>query len=95
MAHTKSQQYSTQQQGDPDERGHITETNAPQIIPIEQQVHLTAGILILIGLALGYAFTSWFYLIPLFVAIGFISSGLSGFCTMSHMLRQMPWNQNQ
>jgi len=62
-------------------------------MPLEQQVHLTAGILIIVGMILAYVFSSLFYVIPLLVGIGFVVSGLTGHCTMSAILKEMPWNQ--
>ncbi len=94
MAQTKSKQNQAKEaKTDTQKWADTIDLPVQHTMPIEQQVHLTAGLLILIGVVFGYVCTPWFYLIPLFVGIGLISSGLTGYCTMSAILRQMPWNQ--
>ncbi len=91
MVKAKSKKHYAKQSTQP----HLETITLPvqHTMPVEQQVHLTAGLLILISLVFGYIFTPWFYIIALIVGVGLISSGLTGYCTMSAILRQMPWNQ--
>lgn len=58
-----------------------------------RQVQIAAGGLILIGVVLGYAVNSSFFLLSGFVGVGLMFAGISGFCGMARLLDKMPWNQ--
>ncbi len=60
---------------------------------LQQQVPLTAGTGIVLGLIGGWYLTPWFYLLPLFIGIGLISWGITGECTIEKILNHMPWNK--
>ena len=47
----------------------------------------------LIGVALGYAFNSGFFLLSAFVGAGLTFAGITGFCGMARLLALMPWNR--
>lgn len=72
------------------EQGLKMIVNSDMTVP--RQVHLAAGILFLSALVLGFAFSPWFYLIGLVVALGLIVSGTTGVCTLTRILDKMPWN---
>ncbi|GAB2938848.1 rhodanese family protein [Hafnia psychrotolerans] len=64
-----------------------------QPLPIMRQVQIAAGILILIGIVLGYTLDKNFFLLSGFVGAGLLFAGLSGWCGMAILLAKMPWNR--
>ena len=64
-----------------------------QPLPLMRQVQIAAGALILLGVALGYAFSSVFFLLSAFVGAGLTFAGITGFCGMARLLALMPWNR--
>jgi rhodanese-related sulfurtransferase len=72
----------------------VTRSGGKAGIPLDGQVRIALGVMILI---------CWFgarwvpgigYLVPL-LAAGFIFSGITGFCGMAIILGKAPWNQNR
>lgn len=53
--------------------------NKSQPLPLMRQVQIAAGGLILIGVVLGYAVNSSFFLLSGFVGAGLMFAGISGF----------------
>lgn len=66
-------------------------TKAP--LPLNQQVQVAAGSLILTGVALGVAVNPAFIGLSAFVGAGLTFAGLTGNCAMGVLLAQMPWNR--
>lgn len=64
-----------------------------QPLPVMRQVQIVAGILILSGVALGYAVDSRLFLLSGFVGAGLLFAGVSGWCGMAKLLYTMPWNR--
>ena len=64
-----------------------------QPIDIMRQVQIAAGMLILIGAALGVSVSPLFYALSAFVGAGLLFAGVTGFCGMAHLLALMPWNR--
>lgn len=64
-------------------------------ISIQRQVMITAGLLIVIGMSLGYFINPGFYALAAFVGLGLMFAGLSGFCGLALALEAMPWNQTK
>ena len=64
-----------------------------QPLPVMRQVQIVAGILILIGVGLGYTTDSRFFLLSGFVGAGLLFAGVSGLCGMASLLLKMPWNR--
>lgn len=63
------------------------------VISLERQVRIAAGILILLGVILGFNLSSsWFYLSG-FVGAGLIFAGVTDYCGMALLLGRAPWNQ--
>ena len=63
------------------------------VLPINQQVQVAAGSLILLGVTLGTLINPLFIGISAFVGAGLTFAGLSGTCTMGLILARMPWNR--
>lgn len=64
-----------------------------QPLPLMRQVQIAAGSLALLGVVLGYAVNSAFFLLSGFVGAGLILAGVTGFCGMARILDKMPWNR--
>jgi rhodanese-related sulfurtransferase len=62
-------------------------------LPLDRQMQLTAGFLVLIGVILGIFINPWFNIISGFVGMGLMFAGLSGWCGMIKLLALMPWNK--
>ena len=73
--------------------GLPTVFSAKKCIPLDQQVRLTIGIIILIGMACGYWVAEAWYLLPVVAGLGLVNSGLTGWCGMAKILAKMPWNK--
>lgn len=63
--------------------------------PLElmRQVQIAAGLLVLLGVGLGFAVSPAFFGVSAFVGAGLAFAGVSGFCGMARVLAVMPWNQ--
>lgn len=65
---------------------------AKNILPVERQMQITAGVMIITGVALAHISFEWIYL-SLFVGCGLTFAGLTGWCGMVKLLAKMPWNK--
>lgn len=75
-----------------EEAGHETGSHTTRL-PIMRQVFIGAGGLILGGVLLTHFINSAFILIPLFVSLGLLVSGITGWCGLALLLGKMPWNK--
>ncbi|MBP9836515.1 MAG: rhodanese-like domain-containing protein, partial [Candidatus Pacebacteria bacterium] len=75
-----------------EEAGYETGSHTGRL-PIMRQVFIGAGGLVLGGLLLTHFVNYTFILIPLFVSLGLLLSGLTGWCGMALLLSKMPWNK--
>lgn len=64
-----------------------------QTISLERQVRIAAGLLVLVGSALGYFVHPYFIGLPAFVGAGLTFAGVTDTCGMGMLLARMPWNQ--
>lgn len=67
--------------------------DSSQPLPLMRQVQIAAGSLALLGVILGYAVNSAFFLLSGFVGAGLTLAGVTGFCGMARVLNIMPWNR--
>ncbi|WP_172729014.1 rhodanese family protein [Kluyvera cryocrescens] len=73
--------------------GLLTVEDKSQPLPLMRQVQIAAGVLILLGVTLGYSVSSAFFLLSAFVGAGLTLAGVTGFCGMARLLAVMPWNR--
>ncbi|WP_052284498.1 rhodanese family protein [Kluyvera genomosp. 1] len=73
--------------------GLTTIVDKSQPLPLMRQVQIAAGVLILLGVVLGYSLSSAFFLLSAFVGAGLTFAGVTGFCGMARLLAVMPWNR--
>lgn len=75
------------------EAGHEIEKGQRNVIPIDRQTQIIAGILILTGFSLGKFLDPNFYYLSAFIGAGLTFAGISGWCGMAKLLAIMPWNR--
>lgn len=59
---------------------------------LERQVRFAAGLLVLLGVVLGYVFTPYLFVLSGFVGAGLVFSAVTDTCGMGLLLARMPWN---
>lgn len=69
----------------------VTDAKAP--LEMMRQVQIGAGLLVLIGVALGFAVHPGWFGLAAFVGAGLTFAGATGFCGMARVLALMPWNR--
>lgn len=62
------------------------------VIPIDRQMRIVAGSLVVLGAALYFIYPA-FILLAAFVGCGLTFAGVTNICPMMNMLARMPWNQ--
>ena len=62
-------------------------------ISLERQVRIAAGVLVLVGSALGFFVHPYWIALPAFVGAGLVFAGVTDTCGMAMILARMPWNQ--
>jgi len=56
---------------------------------VDQAVFVFAGLVILIGLALGTFVSPYWYLLPAFAGLNMFQAGLTGFCPAAMIFRRL------
>ena len=74
--------------------GLPTVVDKKQPIEIMRQVQITAGSLVLLGIALGVYVSPMWFALSAFIGAGLVFSGVSGSCAMAKALKVLPWNQS-
>ncbi len=59
---------------------------------LERQVRLGAGLLVLVGVILGFTVSMNWIFLSAFVGLGLTFAGLTDICLMGELLGKMPWN---
>lgn len=67
--------------------------NAKAPLPMNRQVQITAGTLVLAGALIGTFLHPAGYALSGFIGAGLIFAGASGWCGMANVLAAMPWNR--
>jgi len=73
--------------------GLLVAVDRRQPIEIMRQVQITAGSLVVLGVALGLWVAPAFFALSAFVGAGLVFAGASGWCGMARLLALMPWNR--
>ena len=76
-----------------EQAGLPVERGASRVIPLERQVRIAAGSLVLIGLLLAWLVHPLFLGLTAFVGAGLVFAGVTDFCGMAMLLARMPWNR--
>ena len=64
-----------------------------KVIPLERQVRIAAGLLVITGAVLGTWFNPAFYGLSAFVGAGLIFAGVTDICPMGMLIAKAPWNK--
>lgn len=64
-----------------------------EVMSLERQVRVGAGLLVLIGVVLGIWLNPWWLAIAAFVGAGLVFAGVTNFCGMALILAKAPWNR--
>lgn len=62
------------------------------VICLERQVRITAGLFVVSGVVLGFLIHPGFFLVSGFVGAGLTFAGITNTCGMAMILARMPWN---
>jgi rhodanese-related sulfurtransferase len=63
-----------------------------KVFSLERQLRITAGFLVLVGVALGFLIHPSFFGLSAFVGAGLIFAGITDSCPMALLIAKMPWN---
>lgn len=63
------------------------------VMSLERQVRIVAGLLVMGSIALGALVSPWFYALSGFVGAGLVFAGVTDSCGMAFMLAKAPWNK--
>jgi rhodanese-related sulfurtransferase len=66
-----------------------------QPLPLQRQVQIASGSLVVAGVLLAVLVSPWFVLLSGFVGAGLVFAGVSGTCALAEVLAMMPWNRTQ
>lgn len=64
-----------------------------EVIPLERQVRIAAGLLVITGAILGTWFNPAFYGLSAFVGAGLVFAGVTDICPMGMLIAKAPWNK--
>ncbi|WP_419810358.1 rhodanese-like domain-containing protein [Bacterioplanoides sp.] len=64
------------------------------IISLERQVRIAAGLLVVTGVVLGATVSPYGYGLSAFVGAGLMFAGITDSCAMGMVLARMPWNKS-
>lgn len=68
-------------------------SNGRKVIPLERQVRIAAGLLVLTGAVLGTWLNPAFYGLSAFVGAGLVFAGVTDICPMGMLIAKAPWNR--
>lgn len=75
------------------EAGFSVKASGKFFLPLDRQVQLTIGLVILLASIVGYFTTPLFFVLTGFLGAGLTFAGLTGFCGLAIIMAKMPWNQ--
>lgn len=73
--------------------GGAVEGAGRKVLPLDRQVLIGAGTVVLTGVALGTLVHPGFLAIAAFAGAGLVVAGTTGFCGMALLLARAPWNR--
>ncbi len=75
--------------------GGAVEGAGRKVLPLDRQVLIGAGTVVLTGVALGTLLHPGFLAIAAFAGAGLVVAGTTGFCGMALLLARAPWNRTR
>lgn len=77
------------------EQAGLPMVRGKKAVSLERQVRITAGSLVLLGVALGAFVHPAFLGLSAFVGTGLVFAGVTDTCGMGMLLARMPWNRGE
>ena len=74
-------------------KGHDVQRSGNVFLPLDRQVQLTIGGLLIVLSILSYFVSPIFILLIGFLGAGLSVAGLTGYCGLAILIAKMPWNQ--
>lgn len=71
-----------------------TEKSGKKLLPLDRQVQVTLGGLILFFSLLGFFVHNAYFIVPAFIGAGLLNAGITGWCGMALLMAKMPWNRS-
>jgi rhodanese-related sulfurtransferase len=75
------------------EQAGLPVVRGKKMVPLDRQIQIAAGALVLSGFVLGELSNANWFLLSGFVGCGLLLAGLTGFCPLGQFMAKMPWNQ--
>ena len=75
------------------ETGLPVNRGASRVLPLDRQVRITIGLVVLSGVLLGFFVNPAFYLLSGFMGAGLIFAGITDWCGLAILMSKLPWNQ--
>lgn len=75
------------------EQAGLPVVRGQKAMSLERQVRIAAGLLVIVGSALGYFVDPAWFGLSAFVGAGLVFAGITDSCPMAMMFARMPWNQ--
>lgn len=73
--------------------GFPMESSGGICLPLDRQVQLIIGLMLIVSSVLGGVFSPLWFLFTGFLGVGLSVAGLTGFCGLAELVAKMPWNQ--
>lgn len=73
--------------------GLPVERGTSNVLPLDRQVRIAAGLMVCVGAALAWQVHPVFIGLCAFVGAGLVFAGLTDICPMATLVAKMPWNQ--
>ncbi len=73
--------------------GYEVASSGSKILPLDRQVQLTIGLLLLTFSLLGYLLSPTWFAATALIGAGLTLAGATGFCGLALLIARMPWNQ--
>ena len=73
--------------------GLAVATSGKSCLPLDRQVQLTIGVILIAANVLGMVFGPAWFLLTALIGVGLTIAGLTGFCGLALVIARMPWNQ--
>lgn len=73
--------------------GLTVASSGKAFLPLDRQVQLTIGVLLISGSLLGYLLTPALFFFTGAIGVGLTIAGATGFCGLARVIARMPWNQ--
>lgn len=65
------------------------------VLPLDRQVRIAVGLLVLLGAGLGYLVNPWFYAFSAYCGAALVFAGITDICPLAWTIARMPWNQTK